>query len=358
MNFDEEDEEAKEIDQLNKIIENNLKLEMAINEKLEETEESLKKYDWKVLGDFTHHFRQNIERIWDIIKSLDYVFLLNNSQNYPIIFKKGSNLYNQGNIFEGKLFNEYEFKAKVIKEKIFSDIINIEWIFYLGNGEGFRLKMTLYKVTEDNSTVIYMKTKYIPSPGESFILKIKEKFNEKDFVKTIEKLLKKEKVFFYQYESGLILGDLKEIWDILIDPTKLALIAPNNNCFVPININNVKVGDISKIGMSIKSIDGFLEIKLDLKEQKEEWNKWVFGYSILGGGPFKVIRQAVMVQLTRINKYETQLSVFTKILESINMKMLKQLSEKKKYVIASLKDYFENFSTPQNDVDNELHGDI
>ena len=357
MNFDEEDEEAKEIDQINKIIENNLKLEMAINEKLEETKESIKKHDWKVFGDFTHHFRQNIERVWDVIKSMDYVFLLNNSQNYPIIFKKGSNIYNQGNIFEGKLFNEYEFKAKVIKEKVFSDIINIEWLFYLGNGEGFRLKMTLYKVTEDNSTVIYTKTKYIPSSGESFILKIKEKFNEKDFVKTIEKLLKKEKVFFCQYESGLILGDLKEIWDILTDPTKLALVAPNNNCFVPININNVKVGDISKIGMSIKSIDGFLEIKLDLKEQKEGWNKWVFGYSILGGGPFKVVKQAVMVQLTRINKYETQLSVFTKILETINMKMLKQLSEKKKYVIASLKDYFENFSTPQNNVDNELHED-
>ena len=37
--------------------------------------------------------------------------------------------------------------------------------------------------------------------------------------------------------------------------------------------------------------------------------------------------------------------------------MLKQLSEKKKFVIASLKDYFENFSTPQNNVDNELHED-
>ena len=357
MNFDEEDEEAKEIDQINKIIENNLKLELAINEKLEETQESLKKHDWKFLGDFTHHFRQNIERLWDVIKSIDNLFLLNNSQNYPIIFKKGSNIYNQGNIFEGKLFNVYEFKAKVIKEKVFSDIINIEWLCYLGNGEGFRLKMKLYKVTEDNSTVIYMKTKYIPSSGESFILSIKEKFNEKDFVKNIEKLLKKEKVFFYQYESGLIRGDLNEIWDILTDPTKLTLVAPDNNCFVPININNVKIGDISKIGMSIKSIDGFFEIKLDLKEKKEGWNKWVFGYSILGGGPFKVVKQAVMVQLTRINKYETQLSVFTKILESINMKMLKQLSEKKKYVIASLKDYFENFSTPQSNVDNELHED-
>ena len=58
-------------------------------------------------------------------------------------------------------------------------------------------------------------------------------------------------------------------------------------------------------------------------------NKWIFGYSILGGQPFKVPKQSVYVQLTKINKVETQLSVFTKIHDPINNEIFKHLSYKK-----------------------------
>jgi hypothetical protein len=350
MKYEDEDEEDNDIDQINKLVEKKLKLDTEINEKINDSENYVKKSIWKILDDSTYSFKQNIERVWEAIKSINFKFIL---EHYPIIFKTGSNIYDVGNIFEGKLINSYEFNAKVIKVKIFSDIKKIEWLFFIGNGEVFRIKLKLYKVTEDNSTVINLKMKYIPSNGENVIFKIKEKFKINGYFKDIEKLLKKESVRFYQYESGIILGNMEEIWDILTDNTKLVSIAPNNSCFVPININNVKVGDISKVPLSIKNIDGFLDIKLDLKENKEGWNKWAFGYSILGGGPFKIIKQTVQVELTKINKYETQLSVFTKIYENIDMKMVKHLSEKKKYVIASFKDYFENFSTPLNDKDNE-----
>ena len=356
MKYDE-DEEVKEFEKLNKIIENNLQLEIAINENSNDISHLLKKYDWKILDDKTFLFKQNIQRVWEVIKSLDFLFSIINSEHYTCIFKKGSNIYNLGNIFEGKFLNTYDFNAKVIKEKIYSDIKKIEWLFFLGNGEDFRFKIILYKVTEDNSTVLHVKIKYIPTIGENIIHKIKEKFNENTFFKNIEKMLEKKSISLYQYESGIIPGSMEEIWDILTDSTKLTSIAPNNSCFVPIDINKVKVGDISKISMTIKSIEGYLEIKLDLKEKKSTWNVWAFGYSILGGGPFKIIKQTVTVQLTKINKYETQLSVFTKIHESIAMRMLKNLSEKKKYVISSLKDYFENFSTPQDYADKENYID-
>ena len=350
MQYEDGYEEANDIDQITKLVETKLQLEKEINEKINDSENYVKKKDWKILEDTTYSFKQNIERVWEAIKYLNFKFVLD---DYPIIFKTGSNIYDVGNIFEGKLFNSYEFNAKVIKEKLFSDIKKIEWLFFIGNGEEFRIKLKLYKVTEDNSTVINTKMRYIPSNGENVIFKLKEKYKVNDFFKVIEKKLKKESVRFYQYESGIILGNMEEIWDILTDNAKLVSIAPNNSCFVPFNINNVKVGDISKVPLTVRNIDGFLEIKLDLKENKEGWNKWAFGYSILGGGPFKIIKQTVQVELTKINKDETQLSVFTKIYDNIDMKMVKHLSEKKKYVIASLKDYFENFSTPLKDIENE-----
>ncbi len=348
MKYQDEDEESKEIDQINKDIVNNLKLEITRNKNLEETDKFIKNYEWKILEDNTHYFKQDIELIWKIIiQSLDSNSIEN--KNYHIIIKKGSNIWNLGNIFEGKLFDMYEFSAKVIKQKMYSEMKKIEWIIFLENGEDLRIKINLYKVTEDNSTVLHLITKYIPLFGENFIFKIQEKFKAIDYLKTIEKMLEKESVILYQYESGIISGDMEQIWDFLTDCSKLFLIAPNNECFVPININKVKVGDICNIPMNIKDIEGSLNIKLDLNEKKNGLNKWAFGYSILGGFPFKVVKQSIIVQLTKINKYETQLSIFTKIYDSISMKLFQRLSQKKKYVISSFKDYFENFSTQQDD---------
>ena len=348
---DDEEEELKEIDQLNKVIENNLKLEITINKNLEEANTIIKKNNWKILLDYTHHFKQNIERIWEIVKTLDFLFIINKTKHYPLIIKKGSNIWDYGNIFEGKIFDTYEFNAKVVKLNLYSELKKLEWIFFLGNGENFRLKLNLYKVTEDNSSVLNMKIKYIPSFKDSLLIKIKEKFNKNDYIKGIEEMVKKQSVFLYQYESGIIPGNMENIWEILTDYSKLVLIAPNNKCFVPININNTKVGDMLNIPMTIKGIEGYLEIKIDLKENKIGWNKWAFGYSFIVGGPFRVIKQSIIVQLTKINKQETQLCIFTKIYDKIPMEMCKCLSQQKKFVISSIKDYFENFS-PQDDIYN------
>ena len=354
MKYQEEDEESKELDELNKDIENNMKFEKNIINIINNAENSLKKADFKKLIDMTYHFKQNIERVWNVIKNFEMILILNNSNHYPCIMKRGLNTFNLGNIFEGKLFALYEFYAKVIKEKLFPDRKKIETIFYFENGEIFKSKIILYRVTQDDSCVLNWINKNIPKYGEEIMLQIKEKFKGKELFQKIENMLEKQQTDLYQYESGIIPGKMEEIWSILTDNSKLVSIAPNNKCFVPININNVKVGEIVNVVMNIKGIEGTLEIKLDLKEEKEGWNKWIFGYSNLGGKPFKVLKQSVFVQLTKINKDETQLSVFTKIHEPVNNEMFKYLSEKKKYVIHSLKDYFENFYCPDGEKNNDL----
>ena len=352
MNYIEEDEDegSKEIDKLNRFIENNLKLEITINKNIEEAENFIKNNKWEIIEDRTYHLKQNIERIWEIIKSIDFLFMINKSEHFPFIFKKDSKYWNLGNIFEGKLFDIYEFNAKVIKQKIFSELKKIEWIVFLENGENFRFKYNLYKVTEDNSTVLNLIIKHIPNSEETIIPQIKEKFNKIDYIQRIEEIIKKESVYLYQYESGIIPTNMEEIWKVLTDYSKLVLIAPNNKCFAPININNAKIGDQLNVPMKIKNIDGYLEVKVDLKEKKLGWNKWCFAYSILGGEPFKTVKQTILVQLTKINRKETQLCMFTKIYENIPLEMCKSLSRQKKYVISSIKDYFENFSLIQGDI--------
>ena len=354
MKYEDEDE-SKELDELNKDIENNLKLETTINKNINNIEQFLNKNDFKKIVDITYHFKQNIKRVWNILKNLELVLIINDSNHYPCIIKKGSNTWTMGNIFVGKFYALYEFHAKVLKEKNFPEYKKSERIFYLENGEIFKIKINLYKVTEDDSCVLNWISKDIPKFGETMIFQIKSKFNAKELFKNIENMLEKHPIDLYQYESGIIPGKMEEIWEILKDNSKLVSIAPNNKCFVPMNVNNVKAGEIINVNINIKGIEGILEIKLDLKEEKKGWNKWIFGYSILGGHPFKILKQSVFVQLTKINKSETQLSVYTKINEPINNDIFKHLSCKKKYVINSLKDYFENFySSSKHENNNDL----
>ena len=345
MKYTEEKEAdiPKEISRKNKIIEKNFKIGPILDKATNEEKNIIKKLDWKLLKDYSYHYEQNIDRIWEIINSL-----MNNSQSDLIIINNVPDFLKPGNNLEGKILKIFEFKAKVIKLKKFSEKKILELMFYIKNREDFKIKIILYKVTEDNSTILYLKIKYDSSKKENIIFKIQEKYSGITFFKNIEQIIKKESIYLSQYESGIILGTLEEIWDILTDNTKLVLVAPNNDCFVPININIAKIGEICLINLRIKNIDGYLEIKLDSKENKPNWNEWSFSYSIIGGEPFRIAKQTVFVQLIKINKDETQLNVLTIIYQKITKQMLKNLSEKKKYVIFSIKDYFENFSTPKN----------
>ena len=343
MNIQEEDEETKEIELLNKEIENKLKLEIKKDKIIIDSENIIKTHDWKILGDYSFHFKQNIEQIWETIKSLDSVLILNNSNHYPIEIRCDTNVWGLGNVFEGKLFDIYEFIAKVTKLKIYCELKKIEWMLDLGNESILRVKTDLYKVTEDNSTVLNMKIKYCSSFAENIIHKLKEKCKENNYVENLEKIFEKDFEYLYQYESGIIPGTMEEIWDILIDYSKLASIAPNNKIFVPLNVKNFRIGEIINIPINIRNTNEFLEIKMDTYEQKSTWNRWSFGYSILSGKPCKMLKQSLLVQLTKINKDETQLSIFTKIHENTTKNLIKLLSKQKLYVISSFQDYFENF---------------
>ena len=130
---------------------------------------------------------------------------------------------------------------------------------------------------------------------------------------------------------------------------------------MPININNIKVGQIVDVKMNINDKESIIKVKLDLL-RKKIGNKWIFCYTILGGKPYDILKQSLMCQLTKVNNNETQLSIFTKIYENINGSiftkiyeningdMIVYLSNKKKYVLSSLKDFFINFYSPE-DVD-------
>ena len=341
-------EDSNEVEEIMKDIENKLRFESLIDKNLFQAENYLKKDDWKIMLNLSHHFNQNIERVWPYFETIDN--FLKNFQLDTIIIKKGLKENKLGNLFEGEC-NDSIYHAKILKFKNSCEFKKIEWIFYFDNNEIFKIKLNLYKITYDNSTVLDFIIPYVPKLGQSMLDQIIPEINKNQIFQNIEMDIQNRFKAIYQYESCIIQGKPEEIWDILSDNSKLVLIAPNNECFLPINVNNIKVGQNFDVKVNIKEKESMISVKLELV-RKAMGNKWIFCYTILGGKPFEILKQSLFVQLTRINNNETQLSIFTRIYENINGDMIKYLSKKKKYVLLSLKDYFKNFYSPNN-MDNK-----
>ena len=337
-------EDSNEVDEILKDIETKLKFESFIDKNLLNAEKFLKKDDWRIILNLSHYFHQNIERVWPYFQTFDKFKAIFNLEH--LIIKNGTKENIVGNLFEGAYY-DYNFRAKLLKFKNSCEFKKIKWIFYFDNNEIFKIKINLYKVTSDNSTVLDYIISYVPKLGQSILEQVLPELNNNQIFKNVEEAIQKQFNALYQYESCLIQGSPEEIWNILSDNSKLVLIAPNNECFLPININDKKVGETFEIKMNINDKESNIEVKLDLL-RKKMGNKWIFCYTILGGKPFNILKQSLFVQLTKINNNETQLSISTKIYENINSEMIIYLSNKKKYVLTSLKDYFLNFYTPLN----------
>ena len=335
---------SNEVEEIMKDVEKKLIFESFIEKNLFQAENFLKKEDWKIILNLSHHFHQNIERVWPYFENFENFF--KNFQLDKKIIKKGSKENSIGNLFEGE-YNDFIYHAKILKFKNTCEFKKTEWIFYFENNEIFKIRISLYKITYDNSSVLDLKITYVPKLGQSIIDQITPEINRIQIFQEIEALIQKQYNAIYQYESCIIQATFQEIWDILSDNSKLVLIAPNNECFLPVDINKKKVGEIFDIKINRKDKESLINVKMDLL-RKNIGNKWIFCYTILGGKPFEILKQSLFVQLTRISNCETQLSIFTKIYENINSETIVFLSNKKKYVLFSLKDYFINFYSPQD----------
>ena len=108
---------------------------------------------WNNFVQNSYHFKQDIERVWLITRCFDVLSLISNQGHYPCVFVKGQDTWKVGNLFKGNIYGVYPFLAKVYKSVNLPELKKIEWIFNILNKEYFIIRVELYKVTEDNTTV-------------------------------------------------------------------------------------------------------------------------------------------------------------------------------------------------------------
>ena len=305
------------------------------------------KLKWNNSIQHTYHFKHDIERIWIFLRNFELISLISNEGHFPCISIKGKDTFKVGNTFKGNLLKIYPFIARVEKVLTLPEMKSIKWLFNnIKNGDYFEIKMSLFKVNEDNSTVALRRIKLqIKELNDE--LKNKTIYIIKIF-KEIEKLLDDKGNNLLRYESGIIKGKMKDIYDILIDSNKISAIAPNNDIMPNYNLKDLKIGEKTKVSIIRDNIVHSADVVLKCREINPSWNKWIIVVEVSGGEPKKLPKHISLFQLTKINNYECQLIIMTKIYEPFDCKEFFEYTEKKKYLIRSIKDYFEHFYSPES----------
>ena len=336
----------------NMSLENNNSINLRNNSTLTNNENSEfkevnKKIEWKHYEQVTSHLKPDIERVWLLVQKLDILLLIHNQGHYPLILTKGSDTKKIGNQFQGNLFGHFPFIAKVNKNLEYPEFKKIEWLFFLRNKNYMSIKIELLKVTEDNSTTLLEKIKF---ETQELFTELNKYFveNKTQLFSIIEKILENEPINLVIYESGLINGKMEDIWEFITDFSKLSIVAPNN-CF-PSNINLKKLEKGQKETYFIRTKKELKEFTLELecKEEKPGWNKWLIVSDIYSkNSNFK--EGSLFIQLTKINNNLCQLTIIQKNFQAKNAEEFREISKDFKYIIISIKDYFDNFFSHNND---------
>ena len=302
---------------------------------------------WTHFFQSTYHFKQDIERVWMLLKNFELLSLFGNEGQYPCINLKGKDTWKVGNIFKGNLYKIFPFIARVEKSNNLPEMKYITWLFNnINEDDYFEIKMELFKVNEDNSTIALRTIKF---QKKEISMEVKNRiFDIIKIFKNIENLLENESINLLRYESGIIKGKMQDIYDILTDSNKISAIAPNNDIMPNFNLKDLKIGEKRKVSIIRENFIQSADIVLKCRDINPSWNKWLLVLEISGGEPKKIQKHISLFQLTKINKYECQLIMMTKYDEPINCKEFHKFIEKKKYLIMSIKEYFENFYSPDS----------
>ena len=299
---------------------------------------------WKNIFQDSYHFKQDIERVWIILRSFEFLSILSSQGHDPCIFLKGKDTWTKGNEFKGSIFGRFPFIAKVRNCSNLPEIKKLEWIIHIIN-DYIIIIIELFKVTEDNSTIAIKTIK-----RENELINDEEKARikmiEKKLFENIDKILETEPISLLKYESTIINGKMEDIWNIITDFNKLTAIAPNNNYLPNISVKDMKIEEKKEVSVFHNDEIRKFDITLKCKEEKPGWNKWLIVCEISGGNPVKVPKHIILFQLTKINNSTCQLTLLTKYNEPIGTEEFKENAKKKKYLLLSIKDYFDNFYAP------------
>ena len=211
----------------------------------------------------------------------------------------------------------------------------------------FQIKLKIYKVTDDNTSVIYLKIKSLNFNEDQKNFKQNCDSIFKDLISKIECTLSNSIKDLIQIESGIISASMEDIWYFLVNLKELKKIAP----LIPfdnLNLTELNIEQIYEIYFQ-KTI--LIKIQIQFIDKKIGWNKWIIVIKIFDD-EHKISANLLAIQLCKINSNECQLFIIQSFLEPFSQELIKKFSHFKIYAINSIKDYLENYKGNNNNNEN------
>lgn len=313
---------------------------------INEFKEKMGKINWEYKNQFPYLMKQDIKRVWYIMKNLRSILIIHNQGHSPLNFIKGKDSETVGNVFKGNLFGNFPFIGRVIKFKDYPELKKIEWLFHFRDKYYVIFKTEYFIVSNELSTSIITKMKF---DKKEFYNEIKTYFKE-PFVKLyeyLEKGLNNSPINLVMHESGLINGKMADIWDIITDFSKLSAIAPYNNFPPYFNLRNIELKKKQPFTINYKNLAIKCFIEITFRADEPGWSKWLIisNYYIENSEEKKL---STLFQLNKISNDLCQLNIYATFFKPINAENFQKISEKIRYSITSLQEYFDNFYSPNN----------
>lgn len=294
--------------------------------------------------DIPYEYEENIDRVWFWIRDIKLLNLINPDRISPIVITKGIDTWTEDNEFEGTLNNISKYKAKVLKNESLPFSKSAKWELYLIDMDQVVTQtISLFKVTENDSTVLLARLELFPSTHEKRMTNeqlMSHTNNIAEVFRIVEKILKESSINLFQYEGGVIKAPMKAIWDFVTDPNSITQIAKKITIVVESN-GGLHVGGTIKV-THINDNSYYLATITKL-DNRQGSNKWVIGLEVFEGKP-KIPFQEISMNLTKINSNESHLSVFHEFREPATPEVIQLISTNKKLLLFALKEVMENIN--------------
>jgi hypothetical protein len=286
-------------------------------------------------------------RLFNFIKNFEFILMLDKSLHHIPINIIGKDTFTAGNVFKGILFSSFPYVCKVLKYKNSNKIKEIKWEVTTKHTKNlikiFHVIIKIYKVTDDNSTVIYFKIKSLNFNEDQKNFKQNCDSIFRDLITKIECVLSNSIKDLIQIESGIISASMEDIWYFLVNLKELKKIAPLMP-FDNLNLTELNIDQIYEIYFQ-KTI--LIKIQIQFIDKKIEWNKWNIAIKIFDD-EHKISANVFIIKLCKINSNECQVFLIQSFLEPVQQNIIKKTSDLKIYVINSIKDYLENYKSNNN----------
>ena len=295
--------------------------------------------------EFSFSVPHNISRLWYIIRDAKLTTLLCPDFFLPLIVTKGKDSWGVGTEFQGQTSSSIPFLGKCMKYKSFAQIKKLSWLVQLPNSKfkPFYYEYTLYKVTEDDSSVLLIT---IRADNIEELTRLEMFFTKKNFFEIvldrINILMNQSCLNLFQFEGVVIESNMESIWKFLMHLDQLKKIAPSipfdgesDNQVIPDTIGNESL-------LYLHNHTSYIRIKTIKYDKRMNWDKWVVLFRVIESNPV-IPKHETLITVNKINKDECHVSWFHDFKEPATYDFLKLLSSQKKYILQMIQDYLENY---------------